>query len=205
MGPGEIWATSYRMDRRMWPTIWWSWKTRIYHNDECYTFHWWPIEDSKMRGDQAACDEDGHRNNWRGSRDVLGIIVSYLCCLMYSLQHRNLKERFVCPSTHGHQAINMPFWPLSPTTWPTMGNLVCASLIFQLGVMFYITTEELLIDFRELIGEHSGENMAEAVWATLELYGLIGRACFLSQFTNVFTNATVFTDHRYFNGQCQQQ
>lgn len=37
--------------------------------------------------------------------------------------------------------------------------------------------EELLIDFRELIGEHSGDNMAEAVWQTLELYGLFGRVC----------------------------
>jgi len=37
--------------------------------------------------------------------------------------------------------------------------------------------EELLIDFRELIGEHSGDNMAEAVWQTLELYGLVGRVC----------------------------
>jgi hypothetical protein len=33
--------------------------------------------------------------------------------------------------------------------------------------------EELLIVFRELTGEHSGENMVQAVWATLELYGLI--------------------------------
>ena len=38
--------------------------------------------------------------------------------------------------------------------------------------------EELLIDFRELIGQHSGENMAEAVWATMELYGLIGKVRF---------------------------
>jgi hypothetical protein len=36
-------------------------------------------------------------------------------------------------------------------------------------------TEELLIDFRELTGEHSGENMAEAVWETLKQYDLIGR------------------------------
>jgi len=36
-------------------------------------------------------------------------------------------------------------------------------------------TEELLIDFWELIGEHSGKNMAEAIWATMELYGLIGK------------------------------
>jgi len=35
--------------------------------------------------------------------------------------------------------------------------------------------EELLIDFRELQGEHSGENMAEAVWETLKQYGLIGQ------------------------------
>ena len=42
-------------------------------------------------------------------------------------------------------------------------------------------TEELLIDFRELIGEHSGENMAEAVWATMELYGLVGKVSFLHQ------------------------
>jgi hypothetical protein len=35
--------------------------------------------------------------------------------------------------------------------------------------------EELLIDFRELAGEHSGENMAEAVWETMKQYDLIGR------------------------------
>ncbi|KAF5372594.1 hypothetical protein D9758_005206 [Tetrapyrgos nigripes] len=31
---------------------------------------------------------------------------------------------------------------------------------------------ELLIDFRELIGEHSGENVADAVWDTLEKFGI---------------------------------
>ncbi|KAJ6600159.1 hypothetical protein B0H10DRAFT_2231031 [Mycena sp. CBHHK59/15] len=43
----------------------------------------------------------------------------------------------------------------------------------------YITNEgkleETLIDFRELQGEHSSENMAEEVWASLEAYGLQGR------------------------------
>ncbi len=33
----------------------------------------------------------------------------------------------------------------------------------------------MLIDFRELLGEHSGDNMADAVWETLEIFGLIGR------------------------------
>ncbi|KAJ7483631.1 hypothetical protein FB451DRAFT_1009682, partial [Mycena latifolia] len=32
--------------------------------------------------------------------------------------------------------------------------------------------EECLIDFRELVGAHSGENMADAVWATVEKFGL---------------------------------
>lgn len=31
--------------------------------------------------------------------------------------------------------------------------------------------EELLIDFLEMVGEHSGENMAEEVWDSVEMYG----------------------------------
>ncbi|KAJ7017014.1 hypothetical protein C8F04DRAFT_946776, partial [Mycena alexandri] len=43
-------------------------------------------------------------------------------------------------------------------------------------IAHYITNdgrlEEMLIDFREILGEHSGENMADAVWETLKKYGL---------------------------------
>ena len=35
--------------------------------------------------------------------------------------------------------------------------------------------EEVLIDFKEITGEHSGANMASAVWETMELYGLKGK------------------------------
>jgi len=35
--------------------------------------------------------------------------------------------------------------------------------------------EELLIDFHELIGEHSGENMADAVYETMKMYNLQGK------------------------------
>jgi hypothetical protein len=35
--------------------------------------------------------------------------------------------------------------------------------------------EECLIDFREFIGQHSGENMAAAVWKTVEDFKLKGR------------------------------
>ncbi|KAI5894584.1 uncharacterized protein SCHCODRAFT_02495338, partial [Schizophyllum commune H4-8] len=46
-------------------------------------------------------------------------------------------------------------------------------------VAHYVTNdghqEELLIDFHELIGAHTGENMAHAVWETLGTYGLKGR------------------------------
>ncbi|ESK82036.1 restless-like transposase, partial [Moniliophthora roreri MCA 2997] len=34
--------------------------------------------------------------------------------------------------------------------------------------------EECLIDFLELIGEHSGENMCKVVWNAVEKYGLLG-------------------------------
>lgn len=36
-------------------------------------------------------------------------------------------------------------------------------------------TEEILLDFSEIIGAHSGENLADVVWTTLKSYGLIGK------------------------------
>jgi hypothetical protein len=54
----------------------------------------------------------------------------------------------------------------------------------KLGAFFYLSEcssilisvpEELLIDFREMVGQHSGENMAEEVWSCIEMYGLEGR------------------------------
>jgi hypothetical protein len=57
-----------------------------------------------------------------------------------------------------------------------MGNLVCYVLIHIISdCNTRLVAEELLIDFRELLGEHSGENMAEAVWETLVMYGIEGR------------------------------
>ena len=54
-------------------------------------------------------------------------------------------------------------------------NSVCCQL--ALGshslLMFMDTPEELLIDFQELAGEHSGENMAEAAWEMMNQYNLI--------------------------------
>ncbi|KAH8103159.1 hypothetical protein DFH11DRAFT_1503401, partial [Phellopilus nigrolimitatus] len=43
-------------------------------------------------------------------------------------------------------------------------------------VMHYVSNdwklEEILIDFSEIIGPHSGENMADSVWKTIETLGL---------------------------------
>ena len=35
--------------------------------------------------------------------------------------------------------------------------------------------EEVLIDFQELVGEHSGANLAAAVWQTIDFYGLASK------------------------------
>ncbi|KAF8999454.1 hypothetical protein BDQ17DRAFT_1172371, partial [Cyathus striatus] len=32
--------------------------------------------------------------------------------------------------------------------------------------------EELLIDFQEMLGKHTGKNMASVIWKTLQIYGL---------------------------------
>ncbi|KAF8187255.1 hypothetical protein K438DRAFT_1443787, partial [Mycena galopus ATCC 62051] len=42
----------------------------------------------------------------------------------------------------------------------------------KLGMPPLRSLYECLIDFRELIGQHSGENMAAAVWETVERFGL---------------------------------
>jgi len=52
-----------------------------------------------------------------------------------------------------------------------------SSLSRRLVLIFLLFTEELLIDFWEMIGEHSGKNMAHAVFETMEAYGLVGRVC----------------------------
>ncbi|KAF8144261.1 hypothetical protein K438DRAFT_1563768, partial [Mycena galopus ATCC 62051] len=51
--------------------------------------------------------------------------------------------------------------------------------------------EELLIDFRELVGEHSGENMAEEVWSTLEMYGLDDGRIMAANMDNAPNNDTL--------------
>jgi hypothetical protein len=68
-------------------------------------------------------------------------------------------------------------------------------------------TEELLIDFRELVGEHSGENMAEVVWETLNQYSLVGRVRFIPlQLTLYAVSAELFVSgHRICHGQCNEQ
>jgi hypothetical protein len=52
----------------------------------------------------------------------------------------------------------------------------------------HVSAEELLIDFKEIIGQHNGENLAEAVWGTLELYGITDKACVRFLFQMEFPN-----------------
>jgi hypothetical protein len=55
------------------------------------------------------------------------------------------------------------------------GQLGLSLFLIIPGLNAKLITEELLIDFREMLGAHSGENMAEAVWETLVMYGIEGR------------------------------
>ncbi|CAA7257320.1 unnamed protein product [Cyclocybe aegerita] len=78
---------------------------------------------------------------------------------------------------------------LSLDTW-TLEN----QIVFLAIVAHYITNdgelEELLINFKEIIREHSGENMVSMVWETLELYGLKGKIVSLVM-DNAFNNDTL--------------
>ncbi|KAF9012336.1 hypothetical protein BDQ17DRAFT_1232093, partial [Cyathus striatus] len=64
-------------------------------------------------------------------------------------------------------------------------------IAFLAIIAHYVTNDgvlvELLIDFQELIGPHSGENLAEAVWNTMELYGIQKSVCVHFCFTHCIT------------------
>ena len=45
-------------------------------------------------------------------------------------------------------------------------------LIVYIYLQLIFSLEELLIDFQELLGEYSGENLAAVVWSTLEAYNI---------------------------------
>jgi hypothetical protein len=66
----------------------------------------------------------------------------------------------------------MHFLRLWCFTWTSMATLVMFDYSFKAIYLFRFLTGELLINFKELIVEHSGENMAEVVWETLKQYGL---------------------------------
>jgi hypothetical protein len=62
-----------------------------------------------------------------------------------------------------------------------MGELGTSPIVFVIIVFTELSTEECLIDFRELLGQHTGENIADAVWDTLGIFGIqgkVGNICF---------------------------
>jgi hypothetical protein len=75
----------------------------------------------------------------------------------------------------GHQATTMASLQLLPIMLTLLRvNLVRNYLVFlSLRLLsFQVSTEECLIDFCELLGQHTGENIAEAVWDTLGIFGI---------------------------------
>jgi hypothetical protein len=94
---------------------------------------------------------------------------SKICC-------RPWKEKLVSLSMLGHRATAMRFWQLLLIISQMRGNAVSFQSVF-IYILLILSLEELLIDFQELLGEHSGENMAAVVWSTLEKYGIQNKVC----------------------------
>lgn len=66
---------------------------------------------------------------------------------------------------------------------PMTGSQVCCTFLdwhFVLTATL-VPTEEMLLDFCVMTGEHSGENMAQEVQQTLQLYGLEKKVTFVFQ------------------------
>ena len=98
--------------------------------------------------------------------------------LIYSseISCRPWKEKSVSLLMLGHQATAMCFWRLLLIISQMRGNAVSFQSVF-IYIWLILSLEELLINFQELLGEHSGENMAPVVWSTLEKYGIQNKVC----------------------------
>lgn len=66
--------------------------------------------------------------------------------------------------------VSSPSWRSLLTTSQMTVSLV--SVRIGLSTIIDAFSEELLIDFGEMKGSHTGENMGAAVWDTMERYGL---------------------------------
>lgn len=81
----------------------------------------------------------------------------------------------------GHQVTSLLSLQLWLIMWPMTVywvSLISLYKYIRVELKHFFFTEELLIDFRELIGEHSGENMADVVWAVLMLYAITDKVNF---------------------------
>ncbi|KAG6826103.1 hypothetical protein H0H92_001129 [Tricholoma furcatifolium] len=56
-----------------------------------------------------------------------------------------------------------------------MKEMFMVSTKVSLALLTHLSAEESLIDFCKLLEEHSGENIADAVWTTLTNYGIEGK------------------------------
>ncbi|KIK76945.1 hypothetical protein PAXRUDRAFT_28888, partial [Paxillus rubicundulus Ve08.2h10] len=88
---------------------------------------------------------------------------------MAALGFQNENNSFISQAAELEGKVN-----LSLDAWTSSNGYAFLAI-----VMHYVIgdwkLEEVLLEFQELIGEHSGENMAGVVWDTLDCYGLKGR------------------------------
>ncbi|KAF4617983.1 hypothetical protein D9613_012957 [Agrocybe pediades] len=85
-------------------------------------------------------------------------------CIMHMGEDSVAKTKEMFASLQSKRSISLDAWT-SSNQYAFLA--IVAHYVSNAGVL-----EELLIDFKELIGEHSGENMAATVWDTLQMYDI---------------------------------
>ena len=95
----------------------------------------------------------------------------FVQCLIYC---RTYRERHLSPWMRGLVPTRSHSLQLFFTILRQIGVLV-GTLSSSDSLMLRDCIEEVLIDFKEIVGAHTGENMANLVWETMILYGLKGK------------------------------
>ena len=180
--PGKgIWHWDFQeicsqMGCYLWSAIWGGWKAQVPPPSRVYAHGLQATRHPTSRCIKELYYDNGQGYCWGYQKDgqgtnVIPVIAAIpnTCVLGTQFEHEPISQCMdfkQWPCILGHCCALDQWWLEAQYTI----FLILDACLLTISTM----SEELLIDFHELVGEHSGENLAHAIYDTLNLYGLKG-------------------------------
>lgn len=172
LGPGKVQTTVNKVDHHIRSTIWRGWETWASRAPQLHPLIPIITQHPQPLHNQAPCHEDGC---WRHSRNG-GFICSMLThywCIAVLIRNQKINTKVAISLNGWTSSNNYGFLAIvAHYVYPVTGGLGMFLHIVFIVLFPWLPTEENLIDFHELLGQHTGENIADAVWDMLGTFGI---------------------------------